>query len=495
LPVTLGKTPGSRLGGLWLSVGFAVAVSVLAAVTIATPRTRTETTLAPGLPSGAAAATNAPPSGALPGSSIAAPGVAPLPRVAAARPGGKTYDCARGQNAGATDVGVEAKEIRFAATVVKTGIAKDFLSDAQWGMEAVRQKVNRAGGICGRIITVAYKDDAWNPDLGQRIIEGFIGEKRYFGLAVNPSSEGLRGPIDNGIIRKNQFPVIGADGQLIDQYSDPWVWPVATSTASVMHVMGRDAFTRGARTFGIVWEKNFRFGVEGHGAFIGAVKRLGGTVNADVALQGGLTDYSNKVNEFIGRCGGRDKLDKCDFIALLLEPATASQWVRNGGLGNGEVRPKVGIGAPQPLFLDSFARDCGKFCANMWVWTSFKPPIPPFLDEDPVATYRSDLAAVSATADANNPHVQGAYVGMLLLVEALRRLGPAPTRQGLKAVLDSLALRTGLAPPLHFRPGNHFAATSAQAFEAIVQSESFASWRYTNSGFIADRDVGRDVPR
>lgn len=407
--------------------------------------------------------------------------------------GSKTYDCAKGQNAGATEIGVTAKEIRFAATIVKTGIAKDFLADAQLGMEAVRQKVNRSGGICGRTLAVDYKDDGWDPTTGQRIIESFIGEKKYFGLAVNPSSEGLRGPIDSGLIKASKFPVIGADGQLVNQYRDPWVWPVATSTASTMHVMAHDAVKRGAKKVGIVWEQNYRFGVEGHAAFVKAIERAGGTVVADVAIQGGQTDYGNQVNDFIRKCGGQDKLDQCEFIAVLLEPTTASQWVRNGGLGNGTVRPKIGIGAPQPLFIDSFARDCGAQCAGMWVWTSFKPPIDPFDKEPAVSTYRADLAAVSATADANNPHVQGAYLGMLLLVDALKKLGPSPTREGIKTVLDATRLDAGIAPAIEFKPGNHFSATAVQAFQAVVNNGSFTSWRYTGSGFIADPDVGKDV--
>ena len=79
--------------------------------------------------------------------------------------------------------------IEFAATTVKTGIAKDFLSDAQYGMEAVRTKVNRQGGVCGRQINVKYLDDGWDGATGSRYISGFIGENKYFGLAVNPSSE------------------------------------------------------------------------------------------------------------------------------------------------------------------------------------------------------------------------------------------------------------------------------------------------------------------
>jgi ABC-type branched-subunit amino acid transport system substrate-binding protein len=415
--------------------------------------------------------------------------------------GASGADCAKGQNGGATDTGVTANEIRLAAGIVKSGIAKSFLSDAQYGIEAVRQKVNRAGGICGRLLTIDYNDDGWDPQRGRDIISKYILSKRYFALAVNPSSEGLRGAIDSGDITAAQLPVVGSDGQLIDQYltggtkpvAQPWVWPVATSTASVMHIMARNAYERGARTFGIVWDVKYRFGVEGHSAFVGEVKRLGGTVTADRGVQGGQQSYASEVNDFIGSCGGANSLSRCDFLAVLLEPATAVRWVGDGGLGSGNVRPKIGIGAPQPLFVDSFARDCGKYCANLEVWTSFKPPIPPFDTEPAVATYRSDLAAVSTNADANNPHVEGAYVGMTLLVRALEQLGPNPTRAGLKRLLDGTTLDSGLAPTITFSPSSHAANVGAQAFQAIVNNGSFAAWRYANTGFVLDRDADKDV--
>lgn len=414
---------------------------------------------------------------------------------------GKVYDCSKGQNAGATEIGVTSTEIRFAATVVTSGFAKDFLADAQQAMEAVRNKVNRGGGICGRKLVIDYKDDAWDTATGQRYIESFIGDKKYFGLAVNPSSEGLRGAIDSGLIRNNKFPVIGSDGQLIDQYTDPWVWPVATSTASVMHVMAANAASRGAKTFGIVWDKKYRFGVEGHAAFKGTVERLGGTVSSDVGVDGSQGDFANDAKRFMDGCGGTS-FAKCDFVAMLLEPAAASSWVlRNGGLGDGKTHPRIGVGVPQPLFVNSFARDCKGYCANMWAWTSFNPPIPPFDDLPAVATYRGDLANQSSTADASNPHVQGAYVGMQLLVKALQILGPAPTREGMKKLLDGMngpnAFETGLAPPIAFAAGNHYGNIGAQAFEDIVSGSdanaTFANWRYTNSGFLVDKEVGKDV--
>lgn len=417
-----------------------------------------------------------------------------------------SYDCSRGENAGASDIGVSANEIRFGATVVKTGIAKDFLADAQFGIEAVVQKVNRQGGVCGRLIKVSYEDDEWKTDAGARIISKWIGEKQHFGLLVNPSSEGLRGALDGGFIEGNDFPVVGADGMLIGQYRSPWVWPVATSTYSVMHIMAKNAYQRGKAywadqgqpdrkpSFAIVWENNYRFGVEGEKAFVEAIKRHcgGDCIRANQPIKGGELSYKNEANAFLNKCGSN--FANCDFVAVLLEPATASQWVADNGLGTGEpsARPAVGIGAPQPLFVDSFIRDCGAPCSNMWVWTSFKPPIFPFDREPKVMEYVSDLGAVSSSADASNPHVQGAYVGAALLVDALERLGPAPTRAGLREILDQTSFESGLAPLLTFKPGGHFAAVSAQAFEAIFNGKSFNNWQHAQD-FITDDEVRADL--
>ena len=477
--------------GAWAAAGIVIAISLLSAFTAQLPRVERIVSagspgdIDPGVPGDASGAATVDPTG---GPVPVQTGSGPVRTV-----GGKTFDCSKGQNAGATEIGVTAREIRFAATVVKTGIAKDFLADAQFGMEAVRQKVNRAGGVCGRTIRIDYQDDGWEPARGQRLIEGWIQSKKYFGLAVNPSSEGVRGAIDSHVIRDAAFPVIGSDGQLIDQYQDPWVWPVATSTASVMHIMARHAYQQGARTFGIVWDQNYRFGVEGHKAFLGTISRLKGAVKADVGVQGGQQSYSNQVNDFIGKCGGVDFSD-CDFVAMLLEPATATRWVGDGGLGNGNQRPRIGIGAPQPLFVDAFARDCNKYCDGMLVWTSFKPPLDPFDKEPAVATYLADLRRINSKADANNPHVQGAYIGMELLVEALETLGPAPTRLGIKAVLDSMTFESGLAPPMRFgRTRPQFPNVKAQAFFSLAQTGSFQGWRYANTEFITDADAGKDA--
>lgn len=391
--------------------------------------------------------------------------------------------CARGRNGGATDTGVTGSTIKLAATVVKSGIGASFLGEVPLALEAVVNTANRAGGICGRLLQLEMVDDGWRADVGQRYIRNFIADGA-FALAVSPSSEGLDAAIRNGDIARAGIPVVGADGMLISQYTEPWVWPVAASTISAMHVIAQNAVARGAKTFGLVFDKSYHFGVEGAAAFRGALRRLRVDLVADVGIEAGLPSYKTDVDRFNRGC------DPCDFVAMLLEPGSALQWIRDGAAFG-----QIGTGGPQPLFVDSFARNCGARCNGMWVWTGYNPPLAPFDAHPAVARYVNDMRARSSTVDVSNPFVQGGYLGMALLVDALRRVGPDLTRTRLRAELDRLRLATGLTEPMTWRPGNHFANTSLQAYSVVVNSGSFAGWRYEQTGWVRDRWVGEDAPK
>lgn len=420
------------------------------------------------------------------------PGGAKNPTATTALANDTKFECAAGRNGGSTDKGVTGSEIKLAATVVKSGVGSAFLDDVEVGMRAVMNKVNRAGGICGRQLALKLVDDGWNAATGQQYIKSFIDEG-YFALAVVPSSEGLRQAIDSKDIDRAGIPVVGTDGMLAGQYTNAWVWPVAASTISTMHIMAQNAYDRGARTFGIVYDNNYRFGVEGASAFRGALKRIGGDLKADVGIQAGQPSYGSDVNNrFNNKCGD------CDFVALLLEPQTAIAWVKSGGY-LGTAGKAIGVGGPQTLFSDKFANDFAQNCpqpcnAKLWIWTGFKPPLPPYDTDPAVQTYLNDMKQTNSSADRTNQFVEGGYDGMLLLVDALKKVGPNLTRAKLRATLDNLDFDSGLATPRIFRAGNHFANIRMQAFSIVLNGQNFAGWRYEQTGWLVDKWVGEDVP-
>jgi ABC-type branched-subunit amino acid transport system substrate-binding protein len=431
------------------------------------------------------------------GAQSAAAGGAALKTVAGAQ-------CAPGKNGGATDTGVSATTIKLAATIVADGPGASFLGPVRTGMVAVVNRVNNAGGVCGRKLDVTLRNDSWQADLGQTYIKNFVEADKVFALAVVPSSEGLESSDD--YIREKGVPVVGTDGMLIKQYKNPWIWPVATSTISTMHVMADDAFKAGAKNFAIVFDAKYHFGVEGAYAFDQAVKRRTGAdipgFNPQNSCQGrycgippSQSSYAGQVQSFNNACQSGTA---CDFIGYLLEPDTALNWFKEG-----PYRPtnKTGphanfndgtIGGAQPLFTRPFAENCQAACDGMYVYTGYNPPIEDLANIPGVAQYVNDVRSQSASVDVTNQFVEGGYQGMTLLVKALEKVGPVLTRGNLKAALDSMSLDTGLSSPLKWSAGNHFANTSAQAFE-IQYKQSFSGWRRV-TGFNADPWVGQDIP-
>jgi ABC-type branched-subunit amino acid transport system substrate-binding protein len=389
--------------------------------------------------------------------------------------------------------------VKLAATIVADGPGSSFLGPVRIAMNAVVNKVNsEKGGVCGRRLNLILRNDSWDAVRGQQYIQNFVESDKAFALAVVPSSEGLQAA--DGYIRSHQIPVVGTDGMLKKQYGNPWIWPVATSTVSTMHIMAQDAYNRSAHTFGIVFDAKYHFGVEGAFAFNQAVKRLTGAdiLGFDPALkscelrfcgiQPGQPAYTNEAAKFNGKCFGNDANGQpCDFAAYLLEPDTAVSFLREAR----QSLPRYGSGGAQPLFNRSFAENCKSSCNGMWVWTGYNPPIEALAGQPGVAKYVNDIRQESNSADPANQFLEGGYYGMTLLVTALEKVGPVLTRDNLRVALDSMVFDIGLSKPLSWKPGDHFANRSSQAFE-INYTQTFNGWRQ-KTGFIEDPWVGQDL--
>lgn len=392
---------------------------------------------------------------------------------------------------GATAPGVTNTEVKMGATVAESGIAQAFLGEVSQAMEAMRIKFNNSGGACGRLLKIVYRDDEWKPDRGFEYIRNLVEQEKVFGLAVNPSSEGLN--VASGYIRDNGIPVPGADGMIKSQNTNPYIWPVASATTTQMHVMMKNAWDRGARNPAIVFENTYRFGVEGAAAFNAAYQRLSGqSLGSGTSCGGrfcgipaGQGSYGTEVAAVNNAC---NQGNPCDFLAILLEPVTAQNWMKTSGAKQPSSLTH-GIGAAQPLFTYSFGDTCHDRCNGMWVWTGYNPPIEQYANSAAVREYVADLDSKSRAADEFNQFTEGGYIGMKLIIEALKRT-PNLTRQNFTNTLNSMSLDTGLSPALSWSATNHFANPAAQAFE-IQSKNGFTGWRFVQ-GYVTDPWLGQD---
>lgn len=434
------------------------------------------------------------------------------PAAAALNP--KDYECAPGKNGGATAPGVSATQIKVSANVVLDGVGASFLKEAIIGIQAVLDGAN-VKGICGRKIALTHRNDSWSAATGLQYIENYINDQ-VFALVVNPSSEGLNNAVQNGTIDGAGIPVVGSDGMLISQYRWPadssspglakWVWPVAASTVSTMHIILQHAAQQGAKTFGLVYDAKYKFGVEGKDAFVGAFKRLqdqygliangpNGNPYTLAIEQPDASDYSGLVNGdngFNAKCGPDGANAKCDAVIMLLTPSTGITWIKAGATFGGRL-----TAGPQPLFNRDFAVNCveernklNKTC-DLTVWTGYNPPVGALATQPDVAKFVADVESRNAQADTENSFTEGAYLGAKVFVEALNRVGPNLTSDNLRAVLDSMTYQSDLTNTLTWSADSHFANIRMHGFKVGYTPNGFAGWQDANTGWIEDQWVGR----
>ena len=393
--------------------------------------------------------------------------------IPAARAG---LECAAGRNGGETDTGVTGDKIKLASTIVTSGPGATFLGLSRFGMEAVVAKVNAAGGICGRQLDLTLVNDNWEAGRGHGYIKNFINGD-VFALPVVPSSEGLAAASRD--IEAAGIPVVGTDGMRIGQYDNAWIWPVATATVSQVRIMAKYAYDNGARSFAIVYDTRYKFGVEGKDAYEQYVRSLGGAtfVHAE-GIQPGQPGYGPEIRNLDNACG----TDRCDVVVMLVDPGTAEVWISGDDnyLGRAEFR----LGA-SPLFNSRFGQNCRERCDGMVVFTGYTPPLEGNVNLPGVTTYVDDVRAIKPDIDVTNQFLEGAYLGMSVFVDALRKVGPDLTRARLKAVLDQMSYASDLSSPLGWTTGQRFANTKAQAW-SIQAPSSFNGFRDLRTGWLTD---------
>lgn len=394
-------------------------------------------------------------------------------------------ECAPGRNGGETDTGVTGDKIRLASTVVTSGDGSSFLGEAPLAMQAVVNRVNSQGGICGRTIELRTQNDEWDARRGAQFIRDFIAQG-YFALPVVPSSEGLTQAIKAGDIQRAGIPVAGTDGMLKEQYDADgqagMVWPVATATVSQVRIMAKYAYDQGARRFGIVYDQRYRFGVEGAQAYEQYVKSLSGaSLDASMGIQPRQSSYTSQANQFTGDC------DPCDLVVLLLEPETAVTWMGSAGESG---KGKIMTAGAQPLFNRNFSRGCGEVCDGVWVWSGYNPAIGENQNRPDIARYMDEVRSVNPSADTDNQFTQGAWLGMNIFVKALETCSPVLTRDCIRQHMDSLDYESDHTSRLSWRPGDHFANLGARGYSIAYSGGSFTGFRDEQTGFVQDPTPG-----
>ena len=339
------------------------------------------------------------------------PALAALASVALAPPGELSA-----QTASANSQGVRPDAVVFGQSCALSGPAKALGEGMRLGIRAAFEEANRAGGIHGRQLRLETRDDRYEPEAAIANTNHLIGEKRVFALigAVGTPTSKAAEPIatEAGVPYVGAFT--GAEF-LRDARRRPTVINVRASyyqeTEEMVERLTRDL---GVQRIGILYQDD-SYGRAGLAGTLQALHRRGMTLVAEAtyprntrAVKTAVLDLREGRPEAVIIVGAYEPV--AEFIKWSRYLDFNPVFVNISFVGSSALARALG-----PSGEDVIVTQVVPFPHDRWI------PV--------VGKYHEALRAVAASAEPGFVSLEGYLTGRVA-VEALRRAGPNPTREG-----------------------------------------------------------------
>jgi ABC-type branched-subunit amino acid transport system substrate-binding protein len=333
------------------------------------------------------------------------------------------------------------KSLRIATVFDNTGIGRVNGADLYAGSRALVARVNREGGINGMPLELVMEDDHFDPTLTRRKTEAFAEDPSVLAFLHPLGTQQTTAMVQVAA----DLPIVGPSTGTIGlrQMKSPRVfWTRASYAHEMDHLLGT-AKTLAVRTVGLVYP-NDPLGQSLLGAFKTACEK-----------------------------------HKLEPLVTAPTPDTASIDVGAAAKTIAQANPQLvvmGLAAPAPAFVKAFralnrssqlfglsiGASAGSIRAmgdlGRGIGFSIVVPSPTVQKYELVRRYQTDLRANGST-EYSLFGVEG-YLSASVLLHALRRAGPVPTRASVQQALEGLnsldlgGLRVGYGPGV--REGNSY---------------------------------------
>src|SRR6267142_3299559 len=363
--------------------------------------------------------------------------------------------------------GVTAREIRIGMSAAFKGTAAGLGTEFYHGAQAYYDDVNTRGGLYGRTLTVVGHDDRYEPLPCVKNTIQLLEKDNVFFLSNYVGTPTLTRALP--VIKKyaeQNVVLVGNFTGAQPQREVPYVEHVFNVRASYRQEMAAlvDRFWLvGARNFG-VYSQADAYGRSGTDGVARALAQHGGKIAAETTYQRGAKfddDMSPAVNA-LRRAGVDAVLCTGAYQGRGAFVRTARDLGWNVPISNVSF---VGSDAMLKMLVahgKTAGRDYTRALVNSQVVPSYDDVSLPGVVEYRALMERHNPALPGALKDtkyAPQPYsfisLEG-YINARVVVEALRRTGPTPTRVAYRTALESLkAFDLGIGAPLSFGPERH----------------------------------------
>lgn len=297
------------------------------------------------------------------------------------------------------------------------------------GMQLYFNSVNRAGGVNGHTFTLKSKDDMGRPEETVSATKQMLAADQPMVLAGYLGQRNVAALLDAGVLEKERIVLVGYRSADV-RAAPPQLYNVRASLLDELAKLTEHIGTIGVTRLGLLCEDG-----PAAAGIVSATEELGAKHKAKLVSKARYEPGTTRVSEAI------DLFMKSEPQAILLvsSGAAAARFIEQYRAAGGGAQIFVHSGADMERVARQIGEDRLSFVTTVMKGVAIVQVVPSPYQVSRLATELTDAVAKAGKLDVPVSYVMlEGFIAAKVIVEAVRRQGTRPTREGMAPALDAV---------------------------------------------------------
>jgi ABC-type branched-subunit amino acid transport system substrate-binding protein len=291
------------------------------------------------------------------------------------------------------------------------------------GMQLLFAGVNKAGGVNGHTFTLVRKDDGGRPEDTVSVTAQLLAEDKPMVLAGYFGNRNIRDLVAAGVLEKNRIALVGYRAAEI-RPETPLLYNVRATLRDEINKLTEHLATIGITRLGLLYE-------DGPGAapLIAAAEEATGKARASIIAKASYVAGTAQVTAAIAEFSAKAP----QAIIMVASGAAAAGFIEQYRAAGGTAQLFAHSGADIEQLSKRLAEEQMQGVAIAQVTPS------PYKIASRLAKEFTDAVAKAEKLEVPVSYaMMEGFINAKVIVEAVRRQGARPTREGMAAALDGM---------------------------------------------------------